>query len=329
MFKKLSKYSLLLTLFFLFSLSFYSCKTTGSLVKEVINPNPPEDAAILIAPELNFPEVAAQAQTVTEEEDTTLEQSEKVEENYKYIFLRLYNPVYISPLYAANILKNGLAFTKTEDVPDLSHSAINFDLNDNFYGLTLGGEHQFAKEQCTKAAQNKYMRHCNPDKSEQITYALKVTEEEYNNAKKMVEFYAATPKLKYVSALTVKLGIFSIGKRFFSSKNHRKFTTQKYPVSAKNVIVKSEDEYLYRFVCSSFLGYVLYNNVKSVRDFFDEYGIKYDYLNVTDLSLIPGMTPLFYSNWTDYPKAAKAFVQEYPEFSEYLPEDISITEEQP
>ena len=46
--------------------------------------------------------------------------------------------------------------------------------------------------------------------------------------------------------------------------------------------------------------------------------IKYEYMNVTDISLIPGMTPLFYSNWDNYLEAANAFVEEYPEFKEYL-----------
>ena len=326
--KKFLKTTLFLTLFVVSTLSFYNCKTTNSLVKEVINPNPPEDATILIAPELDFPEVQTAVNEEDKGDDQAQSQSQPAEQNYKYIFLRLYNPVYKSRLYAANILKNGLVLTKTEDVPDLSHSAINFTLDDNFYGLTLGGEHQFAQEQCSAAAQNKYMRHCNPDLSEQITYALKVPEEEYYNAKKMVEFYAATPKLKYASTLNVKLGVFSLRKRFFSPKKHRKFTTQKYPLGAKNKIVKSEDEYLYRFVCSSFLAYVLYNNVSSVREFFDKYDIKYDYLNVTDLSLIPGMTPLFYSTWTDYPEAAKDFVKEYPEFAQYLPQAISTTDNQ-
>ena len=71
-------------------------------------------------------------------------------------------------------------------------------------------------------------------------------------------------------------------------------------------------------MCSTFVGYVLYNNVESVSSFFDDNNIKYEYLNVTDISLIPGMTPLFYSNWDTYPEAAQAFVEEYPEFSEYL-----------
>ena len=63
---------------------------------------------------------------------------------------------------------------------------------------------------------------------------------------------------------------------------------------------------------------MLYNNVESVSKFFDENNIKYEYLNVSDISMIPGITPIFYSNWDNYLEAASAFVAEYPEFSEYL-----------
>ena len=49
-----------------------------------------------------------------------------------------------------------------------------------------------------------------------------------------------------------------------------------------------------------------------------ENNIKYEYLNVADIALIPGIIPLFYSNWDTYLDAAQAFVAEYPEFKEYL-----------
>ena len=61
-------------------------------------------------------------------------------------------------------------------------------------------------------------------------------------------------------------------------------------------------------------------SVDSVRQFFDENNIKYEYMNVTDLTFIPGLTPLFYSSWDTYGQAVKAFVEQYPEFAKYLTE---------
>ena len=301
MFKKKSNKYFSLVLFLLLAISFQSCKTTRSLAKEVIEPNAPEDATVVVAHDVVFPDY---------------------EGDYKYIFLRLYNPAYKSPLYVANLLKGGLSITKTEDVPDLSHASINFSLDDNYYGLTLGGEYQLAEEECTLPQNNKYMKNCDPEKSEQITYALKVSEEEYLKTKEFVEHYAKSTDIKYASSINFKLAIFYIKQKFFTPKEHKHFGTIIYPRNAKNEKVDIEDEENLpnNFVCSTFLGYVLYNNVESVSNYFDENNIKYEYLNVTDISLIPGMTPLFYSNWDNYREAAKAFVEEYPEFAEYLSE---------
>lgn len=292
MFKKTNKFSFVL---FAVILLLVGCKTTKSLGSNFVET---EDHYIF-GSDISF--------------------SDKLGDDYKYIFFRLYNPEYSNPLYIANLLKGGLAITNTDDVPELSHSAISFSLDDNFYGLTFGGKHQLAPEICEKPKENKYMRNCDPTKSEQITYALKVTPEEYENTKVFIERYAESTKLKYASLINVKLGLFFIKQKFFVSKKYQAFGSRKYPKSAKNRKVDlDKDKPEYRFVCSSFLGYALYNNVESVAAFFDEHNIKYEYLNVTDLAMIPGMVPLFYSNWDDYTETAKAFVEEYPEFKEYL-----------
>jgi len=281
------------------ALSFESCKTTKSLAKESIEPDAPLEASFIVAQDVVFPEL---------------------EGDYKYIFFRLFNPAYKNPLYIANMLKGGISLTKTEDVPDLSHASINFSLNDNYYGLTLGGEYQLVEEECSLPENNKYMKNCDPEKSEQITYALKVTEEEYNKTKEFVERYAQSTDIKYASSLNFKIALFSIKKKFFTSKEHQQFGTIIYPDSATNkkVDLDKDEDIQNDFVCSTFVGYVLYNNVESVSTFFDENNIKYEYLNVSDIALIPGIVPLFYSNWSNYREAAQEFVEEYPEFAEYL-----------
>lgn len=284
----------------LFALTFQSCQSINNLARDSIDPEAPKDVEYILAKEIEFP---------VNDDD-----------NYKYIFFRFYNPYYNNPLYIANILKDGLELTKTEEVPDLSHVAINFNLEDSYYGLTLGGVHQLAAEECVIPENNKYMKHCSAEKSEQITYAFKVTEEEYNRTKEFVDYYLQSTKLKYASGLNVKLAGFFLKKRFFTSKEKRQFGNVKYPKRAKNkkVNLENEKEVENKFVCSTFIGYVLYNNIDSVAVFFDENNIKYEYLNVTDISLIPGMTPLFYSSWDSYIDAANAFVEEYPEFTDYL-----------
>ena len=299
--KHFSKKHLFLTGLFFLGLLLLGCKTTQSITKESFEPNAPVDAHIIVAHDLVFPEI---------------------EGNYKYIFFRLYNPAYKNPLYIANILKNGLSITKTEDVPDLSHASINFTLEDNYYGLTLGGEYQLAEEECLIPQNNKYMKNCDPEKSEQITYALKVSEEEYEKTKAFVEHYAKSTEINYASLLNFKIAMFSIKRKFFTPKDHKQFGSVIYPHSANNkkINIEEDENIPNNFVCSTFVGYVLYNNVESVSEFFDENEIKYEYLNVTDISLIPGIVPLFYSNWSNYEEAAREFVTEHPEFKDYLTE---------
>lgn len=296
MFKKTKFFAF--SLFLLFFFVVQGCKSTKVLDAYPVTPEAPYN----IAEEISFES-----------------SGEGNEDKSKYLFIRLYNPEYSNPFYIANILKGGLQITKNDQGPDLSHASINFDLEDNFFGLTFGGKYQLAEEACQFPLDNKYMRNCNPSKSEQVTYALKVTEEEYENTKKFIEIYASNTKLKYASLLNVKIGLFSIKRKFFSKKDQRVFGTVKYPKNAKNKKVDLENDKLEtRFVCSTFIGFVLYNTVESVTEFFDEHNIKYDYMDVSDISLIPGMTRLFSSTWDNYVKAAYAFVEEYPEFKEYL-----------
>ncbi|MBP5518981.1 MAG: hypothetical protein J6X84_00175 [Treponema sp.] len=296
MFKQIKKYffAILLKITILFSL--FSCKTTSTLERQTI---PQEDKYV-----------------ITRELDLSPNQEES-----KYIFIRLYNPEYKNPFYVANILKGGLNATQVDETPELSHASINFSLDDNFYGLTSGGKYQLAQEACLYPQDNKYMKNCDPARSEQITYAIKVSPEEYENAKKFVENYADSTDIKYKSYLNFKIAMFCIKRKFFTAKEKKAFGSVVYPKRAQNKKIQG-DEWRNEndFVCSTFVAYVLYNNVNKITDFFDENNIKYDYINVSDLVMIPGIIPLFYSTWENYLIAANAFIEEYPEFQIYLTE---------
>ena len=294
------KNKFLLISFFLIGILFQGCKTTRSITKEVFAPEAPDDSTFIVAHDIVFPETDG---------------------DYKYIFFRLYNPIYKNPLYIANLLKGGINSTRMENDPEVSHASINFSLDDNYYGLALTGEHQLAPEECAIPESNEYMKKCDPEKSEQITYALKVTEEEYEKTRMFVQTYVDRNDIRYATGLNFKIALFSIKRKFFTPKERQEFGSLIYPDDACNKkanIVYNEMEN--NFVCSTFIGYVLYNNVETVSSFFDEHNIKYEYLNVADIGQIPGIIPIFYSNWDNYLEAAHSFVEEYPEFAEYLSE---------
>lgn len=285
--KNIKKYSLclILTLFI-----FFGCKTTSTLDKSDFTP----EAPFHVEEEISFPEV---------------------EEPSNFIFLRLYNPDYNNPFYIANLLQGGIKVAEVTDLT-LSHSAINFSLNDDFYGLTSGGYYQLARESCLNPKENKYMKHSNAHNSEQITMALKVTQEEYDKLKIEVEEYAQNHKTKYRATKTFSSAAFAVKRRFFTKKENQQFGTLKYPKLSKKE--KNPEFKEYNFICSTFIGYILAENVQSIKEYFELNQINYKYLTVTDLYYLPNLQVLFYSTWENYDLAAEAFVSEHPEFSTYL-----------
>lgn len=108
------------SLFALFALLAYGCRTTRTV--QIFDDY--KEKVTIAAPEL------------------------AADEDEAYIFFRLYNPCYSSPLNVTNLLKFGISTTNTIDI-FVSHAAMGFDLNDNFYGVTLGGKQQLKLEICT------------------------------------------------------------------------------------------------------------------------------------------------------------------------------------
>lgn len=286
------------------------------------------DDLVFTDSEPTFSQLSLKAAEITADGNTAdnnsieLQQKSDVSENqesYKYIFIRIYDPAYSNPFYIANLLKGGIKITLVNPQDNYSHSAINFYLTDDFYGLTSGGKYQLAKESCVRPEENKYMKHGNPEKSTQVTYALKVTEEEYEYIHEFVKLYYESPKVRYNVFLNFQIGFFTINRKFFTSKDKKQFGTVKYPKTTGSK--KKQSNYLYvenNFICSTFIAYTLENCIPKIAEWFKEKEINYRFVNVPDLIYIPGMTRLFSSTWSEYEAAAEQFVSEYPEFKPYL-----------
>lgn len=244
---------------------------------------------------------------------------EEIEEPYKYIFIRLYNPNYINPLYIANILKFGINLTNIDPETAVSHASINFSLNDNYYGLTQNGGFELAQESCSDTSTNGYMEKCDPSNSQQITYAIRVTEDEYNNAKNFIDDYIKNEEIRYKVSINFQMTSFSIKRKFFTPKEKKLFGNIDYASSTKQERLEFDPDYTENnFVCSTFVAYVLTKNVASVNQFFNDNNINYRYVNVGDLQYIPGVVKLFSSTWDYYLSGARRFVRLNPEFAEYL-----------
>lgn len=204
--------------------------------------------------------------------------------------------------------------------PDYSsHSAIGFSLDDGFYGLTSSNSgHNLYLESCTNSGDNEYMKKCNIYKSVEITYALKVTEEEYKKAKNLVESYYDDTRTCYNINQNVKIAWKAVGRKFFSPKDKQQFAAKPFATSEQTFC---EDKY--DFVCSSFVAYVLANSVESVHDFFVEKQIDSNYVMPSDLAYIPGVIKLFKTTWVDYNIGAKNVAQTYTCFATYYHDYVS------
>ena len=241
-------------------------------------------------------------------------------ENYKYIFIRLYDPVYTANL-PAELLKKGQYITNTTKIP-AAHAAIGFDLSDNFYGLTIGGDYDIKKEQCSNPDSCAYMQTCDPKKSFHYTYAIKVTAQEYEAAKKKTLGYYETKEVKYAVLHNFPVALYCIKKKMNIPSlpklplpdEYREFLTSLKKTLRAFKGFKEKD----RFVCSTFCSYILISCVPRIALYFCERDFSYDYITPSELSMLPGMKLLFSGNWLDFKKDAESFTKENPEFIEYL-----------
>lgn len=242
----------------------------------------------------------------SQQKDIKLQYNKKLSnlgtEEENYIFIRLYYPYYNNPVSIVNILKNLIIWIDVNQIK-YSHVAIGFDLNDNFIGLTTPGKQDLKYEHCTNISTNKYMSKCNPQKSQQATYAIKVSKEEYERAKQLTEFFMYE-KTIYNVAQNVPVGFFELKRKFFTEQEKQQLQDINSQKDKKN-----KDEVPLEFVCSNFVAYILINSVDSIKVFFEENNLDYKYIIPSDIPYFPGVTKLFSSSWDNYTKAALTYVK--------------------
>ncbi|MCR4630540.1 MAG: hypothetical protein K5786_02805 [Treponema sp.] len=241
-------------------------------------------------------------------------------DNYKYIFIRLYDPVYKDNL-PAELLKKGQYLTNTTKIP-AAHAAIGFDLSDEFYGLTVGGDYFLKKEVCSEPETCTYFQTCDAKKSFHYTYAIKVRPEEYEAAKEKTLAYYNSQEVKYAVLHNFPVSLYCIKKKMNLpdlpklpiSAEHREFLVNLKKSLRAYKQFKEKD----RFVCSTFCSYILLTCIPRIALYFCERDFSYDYITPSELSMLPGMKFLFSGNWLDFKKDAAAFAKENPDFKSYL-----------
>ena len=270
--------SYLISILFLF-LSMFSCQTAQEL-----------------------PVVPQEPITITYNTDKNV-----VIDGKTFLFVRTYDPHYNNPICIENILKGLINLAEVNDTV-ASHVALGFSLEDDFWGLTInegdGINRNLTPEHCTDTSNNPYMRKCDMEKSWQTTYALTVTKDEFDTARKITERYANDPEMRYTVGANLKIAGFELKRRFFTPKEKRSIKTLEPQESPP----PNHDEK--EFQCASFVAYILINSVENVRKFFEDRGVDYKQMTPSDITQIPGVMELFSSTWTDYHNASEQFIAE-------------------
>lgn len=229
----------------------------------------------------------------------------------KFLFMRLYLPEYDNKASSVNILKK-LITCVDPNPEEASHSSIGFSLDDDFYGLTLYSTSDLKRESCVNPKTNLYMKLCNPYMSTQTTLAIKVTDQEFDAVKKLIEKDFAEQKVKYWPSKNLTVGVDSLKRKKLPRAQSRLGGRD----LKKGYIASDKKEK--HFVCSTYLAYVFQVCIKRVDDYFKARNIAYDTIAPTDLFYIPGFKVLFTSTWIDYNIAAQEFVRSEPQFAKYI-----------
>ena len=237
----------------------------------------------------------------------------------KYIFIRLYNPVYDKKISPTNILKRGQYATVVNNVY-AAHAAINYDLKDKFWGLTGlkdKGQYDFAIECCSNPTGNTYMETCNVQKSTCSVYCIRCKDDEYSKCKNLILKYARNHKISYDVVHNFIMALSGIKRKFFTKKDKRRIGRESLEIMSFESEKQNTPKVQEKFVCSTLVAYFIYSTISTVRNWFNNHNVNYNHVTPSDIVDIRGVKKLFTCKWCDYNKTISEYVKKHPEFNEY------------
>ena len=240
--------------------------------------------------------------------------------NQRFIFLRLYNPVYKRAFSSGSILQAGINIVEVNDI-NASHASIGFSLKDDFYGLTLFSRPQFKVEHCMEPRKNEYMRQCKITKSIQTVLGLKVTEEEYQNVLDMVSDFLINQNVVYDVSKNFQMALYTTGRKVNSMMTGKKSKPCPYAEGAEIAPHKIEELDLnkqYKFVCSTLISYILYNCVNSYRNYIDLNGLEWNNIGPSDFINFSEFKVMFSSTWIKYNRAAEKYLDSKQALKDFM-----------
>ena len=241
--------------------------------------------------------------------------------NNRYIFIRLYNPVYKQSWSSGSILQKGINIVEVNNI-SASHAALGFSLKDDFYGLTYFARPNLKVEHCTETWKNEYMKSCKPKKSMQTVLGLKVSIAEYEKVLDLVRDFLMNQNITYDLSKNFQMAMLTIGRKVNSIKTGSVQQGNNFADGAETpAIVDSEvydKEKKYNLVCSTFISYVLYNCVESYRNWIDLNNYDWNNIGPSDFINFPELKVMFSSTWSKYNHAAEKYIESKKAIADFL-----------
>lgn len=288
---KMRKFCLVLH-FALFSLLFYSCKSTKAEYYHAL-----DDYRI--------------------NEEITQEQLDSED----YVFIRFYDVVYDQPLRPGNYLRRPIRiFGKTPDGTVYNHTALStYITDDSFVGLTLSKEKNMARyESVLDKKSNDFMVTNSEFKSRCAVVAIPCSKVDAENLKRTLD-YVTAKGTKFTYGITYNLGV--PPRHWKNKKKYEKYRNFPIEYAFDSVSLEDGEEEAFSkrtFVCSTFSAYILSKSVTRIRTNFRECNINPFGFTPVDLYYIDGAFELFNCRYIDYDQACDEFMAKYPGFRKYL-----------
>lgn len=270
----------------------------------------------------------------------------KIDNNSKYIFVRLYNTKYKKAGVGSKFLDFGQKATASSKWKVISnHAAISMNLQDKFYGMTvIDGDPTLKIEQCSKKhkySQNPYSGSSvgssslkkgfiNDDtvdieNSVYHVYAFKCNDKEYDDAKTKLAKAYYNKNFKFDTTFAgLNMTLYSICRKIKEMiKGEKNQSEEAYGVIHKKDATEnvSEDDFkTVKKICSTFCAYILTTSIEKLKKHFNKRENKKSsiYVSPSDIPNFPGAIECFSGKFCDYDKDARKFVKEHEEFRPYL-----------
>lgn len=192
-----------------------------------------------------------------------------------------------------------------------THSAINYQLNDNFIGLNFRtNENNDVKIETLRTMANDENSDQDKKNSKFDIYCLELENNEYDLLKKNLSNIKVMNKFTYDYKALI-----SISKDIILQKLKNKLFNSNESATPLTVDLSQSEKSL---ICSTFVAYILSKISNKYSSYFNiENKILYT-VTPNDLTFIPGITYLYGGYWKEYATKTREFVNSHPEMKRYF-----------